>query len=206
MEAMDIELSTSVRPEDVPTYLDLVHDASLPYDAFVYDDEAQARRVQKLMFEAGVGDWSPPRGRCAMHAGEMVGIISGAQASELKQVRLQASMTLARAGVLADKDLTQRMRQAAQALAQPQEDDYMNSVVAVVATRRGAGVGRAMLELSWQLARDSGARRIVGQTEADDPQLCAYYKKLGYYPIGEGRVSDEKTGRALHYLQLAFDL
>jgi GNAT superfamily N-acetyltransferase len=203
---MDVELSTQIEPSDVSTYLELVHAASLPYDEFVYDDEAQARRVQRLLFEAGAGDWAPPQGRGAIREGRLVGVLAGVHARDLQRVRMNASLVLGRAGVLEDKELAARLRLAAQTLAPVQENDWFSSVIGVTPSERGTGVGDAIVELSRKRARDAGAQRIVGQYQADQPRLGAYYQRFGYRLTSNGKASDPRTGRTLHYQHIAVEL
>jgi GNAT superfamily N-acetyltransferase len=184
-------------------FLDLEYESSLPFYDFVFADEAEARRVQRILFDAGAGEWAPPHGRAAVKDGELVGLLGGASAADLQSVRLGASMALARAGVFDDEDLAHRMQLAVGCLAQPEEGDYYYGLFAVTPEARSTEVGAELLELSWQEARKSGARRTVGQAFADTPRLIAYYERIGHHWIGEARASDPKTGRELHYRHMA---
>ena len=75
---MNIELTTQIEPRLVPTYLQLEYEASAPYYDFVYDNEAEARRAQRILWDAGAGEWVPPHGHAIMLDGEFVGHRSAA--------------------------------------------------------------------------------------------------------------------------------
>ena len=124
-------------------------------------------------------------------------------AEDLQRVRLGASLALARAGVLDDEDIARRMQLAVKTLVQPEKGDYYCGVFGVAPAARGTEVGGELLELSWQQARDNGARRTVGQTTVNTPRLMAYYERIGHHWIGEGKVRDPKSGRELHYRHMA---
>ena len=201
-----MELTTQIDPSLVPAFLELQREAAIPYDNFVYADEAEASRVRKILFDAKAGDLAPPAGRAAIKDGELVGMVAGARAEDLQRMRLGASLVLGRAGVLDDKDLMRRMWLAVQTLARPEEGDYYYGLVAVAPAARGSDVGAELFELGRQEARNSGARRVVGQTLADNLRLVAHYERTGHYWIGEAKTRDPKTGRELHYRHFAKDL
>jgi GNAT superfamily N-acetyltransferase len=203
---MSMELTTQIDPSIVPAFLELQREASIPYDKFVYADEAEARKVRRILFDAGAGELAPPHGRAAIKDGELVGMLAGALAEDLERLRLDASLVLGRAGVLDDKDLMRRMWLAVQTLAHPEAGDYYYGVVAVTPAARGTEVGAELFELARQEARNSGARRVVGQTLADNLRLIAHYEATGHHWIGEGKTSDPKTGRELHYRHFAIEL
>ena len=203
---MSIELTAQIDPSFVPMFLQLQREASVPYDNFVYADDAEASRVQRILFDAGAGEWAPPCGRAAVKDGETVGVLAGARAEDLPAVRLGASLALGRAGVLEDEDLARRMRLAFEALVKPEEGDYYYGVVAVAPVARGSDVSAELFELARHEARQSGARRVVGQTSADSARLIAFYERTGHHWIGEGKANDPQSGRELHYRHFAIAL
>ena len=73
---------------------------------------------------------------------------------------------------------------------------------------RKTGVGEELFELIRQYAYACGGRRSVFQAHADRPRLIALYERSGQERerIGEGKVTDPKTGRKLHYIHFATDL
>ncbi|MGA2321637.1 MAG: GNAT family N-acetyltransferase [Solirubrobacteraceae bacterium] len=203
---MSVELTPEIDPAWVPTILDLEYEASTPFYDFVFADEAAARRSQRILFDAGAGEWAPPYGHAFVEDGELVGLLGGALWNDLQRVRLAASLALARAGVFDDEELAHRMQLGVSCLAQPQEGDYYYGVVAVTPAARGSSVAAEIFELARQLARESGATRVVGQTLAENTRLVAYYERTGHHWIGEGRARDPQTGRELHYRHFAIAL
>src|SRR5271167_1106035 len=145
---MDTELTTEIDASFVPAFLDLEYEASVPFYDFVFADETEARRVQRVLFDAGAGEWAPPHGRAAVKDGELVGLLGGALAADLQRVRLGASLALARAGVFDDEDLAHRMQLAVGTLAQPEEGDYYYGVVAVTPEVRGSDVAAEIFVLA----------------------------------------------------------
>jgi len=198
-----LELTADIEPGWVPAILELEYEASRPFYDFVYGDEAEARRVQGILFDAGSGEWAPPRGRAAVKDGELVGFLAGGTREELESARRGASLTLARAGVLADEDLAHRMQLAVGTLAQPAEGDYYYGVFAITPAARRTEVGTELLELSWDEARRTGARRTVGQAFGATPRLIDYYERIGHQWTGEASAIDPKSGRELRYRHMA---
>ena len=200
---MTVELTTQIDPSFVPTILDHEYEASLPLYEFVFSSVEDARRAQRILFDTGAGEWAPPHGRAVVQDGELVGVMAGALASDLRRARLGAALALARAGIFDDQNLARRMQLAVGTLAQPLETDYYYGVVAITPAARGTDVGPEMSELALQVARDNGATRAIGQTVAGNSRLEAYYEGIGYHWIGESRASDPATGRELHYRHFA---
>jgi hypothetical protein len=205
---MSIELTTRIEPSLVPTYLQLEYEASAPYYDFVYDDEAEARSAQRILWDARAGEWVPPRGHAILLDGEFAGLLGGIMAKDLQRVRLGALIALARAGILSDEDRAQRMRATTQALVQPEEGDFYYGQVGIMPAVRKTGMIEELFELIRQYAYACGARRCVFQAHAGSPRLIAFYERTGQQRerIGEGKAIDPKTGRKLHYIHFATDL
>jgi hypothetical protein len=205
---MSIDLTTQIEPALVPAYLALEYEASAPYYDFVFDYQAEARRAQRVLWEAGAGEWVPPQGHAIMQSGEFVGLIGGVTAGDLPRVRLRASLALTRAGIPADDDQARRMRMAVQTLVKPEPGDFYYGQVAITRAARKTGMIEELFELIRQYAYACGARRCVFQAHADSPRLIAFYERTGQERerIGEGEVTDPKTGRKLHYIHFATDL
>jgi len=205
---MAIDLTSQIEPALVPAYLALEYEASAPYYEFVFDDEAEARRAQRVLWEAGAGEWVPPHGHAIMLDGEFAGLIGGVRASDLRLVRLRASLALSRAGIPRDEDQANRMRMAAQTLVKPEPGDFYYGQVAVTKPARKSGMIEELFEIIRRYASACGARRCVFQAHADSPRLIAFYERTGQERerIGEAQATDPKTGRKLHYIHFATDL
>ena len=202
-----MELTTHIEPSLVPTYLELEYEASAAYYDFVYDDEAEARRAQRILWDACAGEWVPPHGHAAMSDGKFVGLIGGVMAGDLQRVRLGASMTLGRAGILSDGDRVERMRMAVKTLVKPREGDFYVGQIAITPAARKTGIAEESIDLFRQYAYARGARRMVFQANADSARLIAFYERSGQRErVGEGQATDAKTGRTLHYIHFATDL
>ena len=199
---MTVELTTEIDPAWVPTLLQLEYEASRPLYDFVFDNESEARTAQRALFDSGAGEWVSPHGKAALQDGEFVGLIAGALAADLTRARLGAALALTRAGVFDDADVARRMQLGVGALVQPEEGDYYYGVVGVTPAARGTGVGVEIFELARKQGRESGATRALGQTLAGS-RLVSYYTETGHHWVGEGKASDPKTGRELHYRHFA---
>jgi ribosomal protein S18 acetylase RimI-like enzyme len=203
---MGVELTTEIDASAVPELLQLEYEASAPFYEFIYDNVAEAREAQRILWDAGAGEWAPPHGLFAMRDHEFVGLLGGGMTADLERIHLAASLALGRAGILDDEDRSRRMQLAVQALAHPEAGDFYYSVVGVTPAARGSEVGGEVFDLARQHARERGARRVIGQTLADNERLVAFYERTGHHWIGEGKAADPKTGRSLHYRHFAIDL
>ena len=205
---MKIELTTQIEPALVPAYLALEYEASAPYYEFVFDDEAEARRAQRVLWDEEAGEWVPPHGHAIMLDDEFAGLIGGVMGGELQRVRLRASLALSRAGIPSDEDQAERMRMAVQTLVKPEPDDFYYGQVALTRAARKTGLVEELFELIRHYASACGARRCVFQAHADSPRLIAFYERTGQERerIGEGEATDPKTGRTIRYVHFATDL
>ena len=62
-------------------------------------------------------------------------------------------------------------------------DDLEVKRVIVAAQRRGAGLGRLVMNELERIARNAGAPRLILQTGDRQPEAVALYVRLGYTPI-----------------------
>jgi ribosomal-protein-alanine acetyltransferase len=69
--------------------------------------------------------------------------------------------------------------------------------IAIAGTRRGQGIGRALLEALEDIACQRGAAAMRLEVRQDDEQATAFYQALGYVPIGTREDYYEDGGDAL---------
>lgn len=69
--------------------------------------------------------------------------------------------------------------------------------IGIIASRRGNGLGRALLEFAVDLVQPSGASSIFVRTYAGDEGVIAFYGRNGFHPVavipGTNGVHDEGT-------------
>ncbi|HEY7383031.1 MAG TPA: GNAT family N-acetyltransferase [Beijerinckiaceae bacterium] len=69
--------------------------------------------------------------------------------------------------------------------------------VHVRAGRRGSGIGRALVEALFPLARDLGMHAMLGGVDADNKASLRFHKRLGFVPVAHFREVGHKFGRWL---------
>jgi hypothetical protein len=165
---VEIELTSDIDASMAPAILDLEYEESRPLYEFVYGDEAEARRAQRVVWDAGAGEWTPPHTLVVMLDGEFSGMLGGLMAEDLGRARMAASLALGRAGMLKDKDRAGRAQKAIESLVQPSEGDYYYPVIGMLPSVRKTGFIPELFELVRRYSRERGARRVVFQA----PPTC----------------------------------
>jgi hypothetical protein len=206
-----LRLSTELDPSEVPAFLELERQSSAPYNRFVYGSEELTERVQRVLFDAGSGEFVPPHGRAVRLGERLVGMVAALSAAELRRARLAASLTLTRAGLIRDRGLRQRLKLASSTLLQPHAGDYYLSRITVASSyrgreRSGEPLSLQVLELVRREGVEAGASRLVADVAGDQPGLLAFYEKWGLRRLDGAEVPDLPTGRLLNYAHLAMDL
>jgi len=193
-------LSDELTPH-LDEFLFLEAEASKPYNNFVYDDEAQATELRRLLLEAGVCEFGPPYARLLIDDGNVAGMIACLTGPQVLQVRMKGAMVLLKAGVLSE-GLQQRLRLAVQTLIKPQPDDFYLSRIAIDAKRRGRGDGSFLIEHFQNEGRRLGCRRLTLEVNAIDEQAVRFYLKHNFSELNTLEVKDKDSGRSLVYQQM----
>lgn len=181
------------------TYLALEARASEPYAAFVYEDRAEAERVQRLLFDRDVGDLARSFGRLAMVDGAPAGMLACIPGDQLVKTRLKAALVLRKAGVFDAPGTARRSSLAAQTLAKVAPDDLYLSRIAVAEHHRGRGIGKDLLVHYEAEARRLGARRLVLEVSPLHREAVRLYERAGFAITGGGEAEDAATQRRLVY-------
>ena len=188
--------------------LDMEYLATESYNRFVFDDQADARRVQACLFDAGVSDLSPPHGTVLLMGGEAMGVDSGFGWQRFAELRAGAAVALARAGMLRFDDATmERMKLADQVLLKPSQGDYYASRCAVRPDCQAGGLAVFLTRRRVDEATQQGYRRYVGEIESSvKPMLRICLEGLGFEQIGVKRADDPITGRSLEMVHVVRNL
>lgn len=181
------------------TYLALEARASEPYAAFVYEDEAEAERVQRLLFDRDVGDLARGFGRLALVDGAPAGMLAAIPGDQLGKARLKAALVLRKAGVFEVPGTARRSSLAGQTLAKVAPDDLYLSRIAVAEGFRGRGIGNGLLVHYEAEARRLGAHRLVLEVSPTHREALRLYERAGFAITGGGEAEDAATGRRLVY-------
>jgi ribosomal protein S18 acetylase RimI-like enzyme len=181
------------------SYLALEARASEPYAAFVYEDRAEAERVQRLLFDRDVGDLAHGFARLAMVDGRPAGMLACIPGDQLGKARLKAALVLRKAGVFEAPGTARRSSLAGQTLAKVASDDFYLSRIAVAEGHRGRGIGRALLLHYEAEGRRRGARRLVLEVSPTHPEAVRLYERAGFAITGRGEAEDVATQRRLVY-------
>lgn len=176
--------------------------ASAPYMRFTYATAADARRVQALLLERGVGEFVPPAGKLLLLDGKPAGMVACLTGAALRRARLAAGAALMRAGLMADPALARRVQLASTTLLKPAADDFYLSRIAVHEDFRGKGVGAALMQHVLDEAARSQATRCVLEVAPEAVAAIALYQRHGFEEIDRRAVEDPETGRALEYIHM----
>jgi len=65
-------------------------------------------------------------------------------------------------------------------------DEIPELAIAVVPSRRGRGIGEALLEALFDRARTDGYRALSLSVERENPALVAFYEGHGFTVVGDG--------------------
>ena len=84
-------------------------------------------------------------------------------------------------------------------------DEYYISNIAVYPEYRRRGVGKKLIFLAHEEARNADVRRVVLDVEKDNPGAIKLYEKLGYKVIKEFSIRLRKNGD-LHFYRMEKDL
>jgi ribosomal protein S18 acetylase RimI-like enzyme len=66
------------------------------------------------------------------------------------------------------------------------DDETPELAIAVVPSRRGRGIGEALLEALCTRAETDGYKALSLSVERDNPALVSFYEEHGFVPAGEG--------------------
>ena len=181
-------------------YLALELEASAPYTSFVYEDRAQAERVQRLLFDRGAAEFARAYGWVCLADGDIVGMIAFASGDDLQKSRLKAAFGLRAAGrEELTADVVRRISLAGRTLARIGSGDLYLSRIAVAERHRGRGVGRELLAHYESVAQALGARRLVLEVSPSHEAAIRLYERAGFAVSGSGDATDPATGRRLVY-------
>jgi ribosomal protein S18 acetylase RimI-like enzyme len=180
-------------------YLALEAHASEPYTAFVYEDRAEAERVQRLLFDRDAGDLARGFARLAMIDGRPAGMLACIPGDQLVKARLKAALVLRKAGVFEAAGTARRSSLAGQTLAKIAPDDFYLSRIAVAEPHRGQGIGKDLLLHYEAEGRRLGARRLVLEVSPRHPEAIRLYERAGFAITGGGEAEDAATHRRLAY-------
>ncbi len=182
-----------------PRYLALEAQASAPYGAFVYEDAAEAARVQALLFERDVGDLARGYGQIAIVDGQPAGMMVCIPGDQLAKARLKAAIVLRKAGLLEAPATARRASLAGPTLAKIAPDDFYLSRIAVDAAHRGRRVGAALLARYELEARQRAAGRLILEVSPSHPEAARMYERAGFTRAGGGEAVDATSDRRLVY-------
>jgi ribosomal protein S18 acetylase RimI-like enzyme len=181
------------------SYLALEAQASEPYTAFVYEDPAEAARVQRLLFERDVGDLARRFGRLAMVDGQPAGMLACIPGDQLAATRLKAALVLRKAGVFEAPGTARRSSLAGPTLAKLGPEDFYLSRISVDQAHRGRGIGRELLAFYEAEGRRLGARRLILEVSPAHREAMRLYERAGFAITGGGEAEDRETARRLVY-------
>lgn len=88
-----------------------------------------------------------------------------------------------------------RLARAGAATASLAPDDFYLSHIAVVAERRGAGLGAELLRAAERRARLLGAHRLVLDVEEANIGARAFYERMGYEQLSDVTIDLGRHGR-----------
>lgn len=66
------------------------------------------------------------------------------------------------------------------------DEETPELAIAVVPSRRGRGIGEALLEALCERARVDGFRALSLSVERENPALLSFYRQHGFVQVGEG--------------------
>ncbi len=195
----DIELTRDVGVFS-PDVLALQAAASMPYAAFVYDDDAQAARVNRMLFERGAAEFCAPSCEVLMERGRAVGLLVALDDVLLRRRRMSSAKALLRSGELAGHpEFAARLQHAGATLHQPRAGDWYLSRIAVAKSARGRGYGHLLLHHFLGAGRERGLRRAVLEVDPESVAAVHLYEAAGFEQLSETEVVDASGERRLRY-------
>ena len=203
---MAIEFTT-----DIDAYADVVvrlsRMASRTYDRFVFDTPVQAAQACHVLFEQGVGDFSPPHCVAVVEGDTLLGIFAGMSAEAMFETGLRALMVLGRLDfVTPGSGIVRRMKLAAQTFAPLEPGDYCSTKLAVTRAARGKGIGDLLAEHQINEARRLGFKRLILNVSPNHEAAINLHDRFGGQSLGEATIRDPETGRELTHLHTMKDL
>lgn len=66
-----------------------------------------------------------------------------------------------------------------------QPDGFLVIDIGLMASSRGRGLGREILQHLWGRARDAGAAKVWLHVRRDNPRAIALYARLGFQPVAQ---------------------
>lgn len=198
-----MELTRDIGPH-AASLITLAATASEPYDAFVCDDAAEIAEVQRVLFESGSSEYSPPHALLLIEGAELLGVNATMTAEELAACRLRAARALSRLPWLArDSAVRRRMQLASATLTRNEPGDLHCTRQAVAPTARRRGYARLLWEEVERAAIREGARRLTLDVSPEHEGAIRLQESLGFEVVGRGEARDPETGRVLTYLHFA---
>ena len=181
--------------------------ASSTYDSFVYDDPAQAKATQELLFQSGASEFSPPFASLVFDDGELTAMAAAMMANQVASSRMRAAMALSRAPWFTrTSNVRRRSQLAGRTFFLLEASDFYISRIAVEATARGKGYASSLLNQIESEAREAAATRLTLDVSPDKEAAIRLYTRLGFELIGQGETHDAQTGRTLVHLHMAKSL
>jgi ribosomal protein S18 acetylase RimI-like enzyme len=194
---------TSDIEQHTAEYLALEYTASAPYNCFVFDDQAQADEIRKLLFSSGACEYGPPFGKVLLKDNSPAGMLACLTGKQVTSIRLKGALALLRKGIFARwPALQQRLQLAGQTLLKPQPEDFYLSRIAVAINERGQGTGSLLMDHFEQAGYTLKCQRLTLEVNAVDEQAIAFYLKHKFAELNQRRVVDLATGRTLEYLHM----
>jgi ribosomal protein S18 acetylase RimI-like enzyme len=182
-------------------YLALEYLASEPYTSFVYESSDQARALARDLLERGLGEFAPPFGTVAVdeHDGTVLGMLAFVDGAALEHVRMEVAIAFVREALISDDAVSDRIRLAASALMAVDASDLYLSRIAVAASARGRGIGKALMGVLERAARSQGKTRLVLEVSPQSTAALKLYQTAAFEVADERNVQDPQTGRSLTY-------
>lgn len=112
--------------------------------------------------------------------GQVVGALNLFPHAEFETTEPDPLLTRDRLGPFADLDVD---AQAA--------GSYFLNVVSIFPAFRGLGLGAGLVRHAMHRAVEEGFSRIALSTWGDDPELMAFYRRLGFQTIAEVRIAPD---------------
>jgi GNAT superfamily N-acetyltransferase len=179
--------------------------AAADYIAFVYDHAEEARALQRLLFDSGEAEFSPPGLRLALVGGRCVGMLAFLPGREVARRRLSNAKLLRRASDVVSEAARRRMGLASRVFIRPEDSDSYLARVAVSLDHQGAGIGSHLVKLFLEESWNAGAQRCVLTVAPDNERAIALYERFGFRVMGQPLVTDGESGRSYTSLHLALE-
>jgi len=204
MSAVDVG---QLAPAQLAAYLDLEHEASAPYSAYVFASPDVAKAWSRHQLTSGAAEFGPPHGRAYVEGESVVAMAAWLNGAELKRLRMKATLALLKFPAFGeDRTLGDRIRAASSTLLSPGPEDMYLSRVAVDPNQRGQGRGRAILDDLASSARSRGCQRLLLEVAEDRAPAVRLYERFGFASLGVVRAPDQPNKPPLAYRQMVLVL